>query len=665
VKDSEKMIAVPAWAQAAGQGNRPLEARQWREALTGSDSPAPQLDRLTEKFEAELSAALRPDASAPAPSMPPSSVDESSGAGQLPARPPSQEIVSGGAHSNDHSFGILLEADQLADPEDVRIQGSPPELKLDPALRPLRLALLVPQSQKEPDGSSPPLVAHDVHPSDDAEEDSLGQPPENLPSEDWELQTKSLPHQTAEILPQDQEHCEEQSRSTEPANFDDPIDPREDMSPQPGAIAHWLRRWESSLTRRGAIPVAILAASACIGAILLLPVLAPGSLPTENESDGGATSNASAIGVAEREPTEHKWTMAADSMDQESAVHVPQEPITPKRVKTVRISGSSEQADDALQRPELPSFGPLDGMLPEQTGKSALVGTDAQRSNKDQVRTESSGAGLSESAVGNANPAERVEVEEGGPAPIDEALTESEPQVAEAVRWPNAIRSEDGAQTGDRIAAAGSTDESDLPHGDPALRGTPGTTAAPELAPAETEDSPFSASVGGSRPAEPTRFAPVTTDVNMRAESANDARVITVVPAGARVGVIDCATWCEVVFEGKRGWVHRSLVTGASGSGGVHSGPADRQIAAGTPLISADGAQIGIIRGLSTDAAGQDFVIVDLTHELGAATSSIRLRAEYIAAADGQARINVTRARLVSSLPTQSSAEASTATGAN
>jgi hypothetical protein len=58
-----------------------------------------------------------------------------------------------------------------------------------------------------------------------------------------------------------------------------------------------------------------------------------------------------------------------------------------------------------------------------------------------------------------------------------------------------------------------------------------------------------------------TRSARVRTDVNMRAGPRNSADVITAVRAGREVKVInDCKHWCEVIFDGKRGWIYKRFV---------------------------------------------------------------------------------------------------------
>jgi hypothetical protein len=60
-----------------------------------------------------------------------------------------------------------------------------------------------------------------------------------------------------------------------------------------------------------------------------------------------------------------------------------------------------------------------------------------------------------------------------------------------------------------------------------------------------------------------TRTAPVTTDVNMRASPRNGAAVIQVVPRRSTVEVIGCDYWCEVVYEGRRGFIYKGFVRGS------------------------------------------------------------------------------------------------------
>jgi hypothetical protein len=58
------------------------------------------------------------------------------------------------------------------------------------------------------------------------------------------------------------------------------------------------------------------------------------------------------------------------------------------------------------------------------------------------------------------------------------------------------------------------------------------------------------------------RTETVNTHVNMRSEPDNDAAVVAVVPAEKQVQIVSCDYWCEVVFEGQRGWIYKSFVNG-------------------------------------------------------------------------------------------------------
>lgn len=86
--------------------------------------------------------------------------------------------------------------------------------------------------------------------------------------------------------------------------------------------------------------------------------------------------------------------------------------------------------------------------------------------------------------------------------------------------------------------------------------------AAPELAiPAPemplTEEKP----AAEKRPA-PQRTVRVNDGVNLRARPASGSKVLRVIPERASVGLVGCETWCEVVYDGTRGFVYKSFVGG-------------------------------------------------------------------------------------------------------
>lgn len=55
--------------------------------------------------------------------------------------------------------------------------------------------------------------------------------------------------------------------------------------------------------------------------------------------------------------------------------------------------------------------------------------------------------------------------------------------------------------------------------------------------------------------------------VNMRASPRSGSKVIRVLPKGANVGLVGCSGWCEVTYEGSRGFIYRSFLSGG-GNGG-------------------------------------------------------------------------------------------------
>jgi uncharacterized protein YraI len=87
------------------------------------------------------------------------------------------------------------------------------------------------------------------------------------------------------------------------------------------------------------------------------------------------------------------------------------------------------------------------------------------------------------------------------------------------------------------------------------VRETAATSPASIPAPAPRAES------AAAEPAPPAvRSARVTTHVNMRAEAENSAAVLTVVPAGQNVQVVECRGWCEVSYEGRQGFIHQRLL---------------------------------------------------------------------------------------------------------
>ena len=52
----------------------------------------------------------------------------------------------------------------------------------------------------------------------------------------------------------------------------------------------------------------------------------------------------------------------------------------------------------------------------------------------------------------------------------------------------------------------------------------------------------------------------LTAAVNLRAGPDNDAGVLTIIPAKAAVTVVDCDQWCQITYQGKKGFIYKSFV---------------------------------------------------------------------------------------------------------
>ena len=52
----------------------------------------------------------------------------------------------------------------------------------------------------------------------------------------------------------------------------------------------------------------------------------------------------------------------------------------------------------------------------------------------------------------------------------------------------------------------------------------------------------------------------MTAWVNMRASADSRAATVKVLQAGSIVTVVQCKFWCEIVADGKRGFVYKSFV---------------------------------------------------------------------------------------------------------
>lgn len=100
----------------------------------------------------------------------------------------------------------------------------------------------------------------------------------------------------------------------------------------------------------------------------------------------------------------------------------------------------------------------------------------------------------------------------------------------------------------------------------PAASGNPDgakTAAIPEVQPQAPEQQP-TASDDGSK-AKPRKVAAagngrILRPVTMRSGPKKNAAAIVTVPARTSVQVMNCKQWCQIVYNGKTGWVYKSYI---------------------------------------------------------------------------------------------------------
>ncbi|TPN80536.1 SH3 domain-containing protein [Mesorhizobium sp. CU2] len=94
------------------------------------------------------------------------------------------------------------------------------------------------------------------------------------------------------------------------------------------------------------------------------------------------------------------------------------------------------------------------------------------------------------------------------------------------------------------------------------------TAAIPEAKPDVPDDQPAADSADTPKPkaqkASAVASGRILRAVTMRSGPKKGAGAITTVPAKASVQVLSCKKWCEIVYNGKRGWIYKSYIkTGA------------------------------------------------------------------------------------------------------
>lgn len=186
---------------------------------------------------------------------------------------------------------------------------------------------------------------------------------------------------------------------------------------------------------------------------------------------------------------------------------------------------------------------------------------------------------ISFTTQGDATPRQaRVEAGETAKTPAVDPLKKADPRFAEektagnATRQPPAIMTGGGATSAALPSVAASLLPTDslrkrvVPDSQIAAADTTKTSAVP----AKVEDKPAPAEVQAkTAPEKPVQQASasgaggnatIKSSVNMRAAPQKGAKVLGVVPRNASVQLNTCSQWCEIEYNGQKGYVYKSYI---------------------------------------------------------------------------------------------------------
>jgi hypothetical protein len=491
---------LPVSREPEASYSRPAAARSLGGNLSASNSTAPKLDSLVNELESALPAQQMDGALQPGASKTPPSSDDS----------PRANVYK--------RTRIREEARGPADPASVQRRWSEPKRSAPMAVS---------------DGVQPSLGDQDHNKVRLPQWQAASVPPKLLDPVDEEEQLEEL---LPVPLALRTELFGARSHSTNSTGGFDAIDRGEELATRP--IPREPGQRGVRLITHVAIPAVALIMLLGVGAVWLLPMVALGSLPTGIPQN--VTTIVSTGGAGYSDEAEKRRAEPGDRNELEPPTQPAQVPTSRRLVRTIPIPARAAQPAFPLLGAELSPVGPTEeagGMLPPTTSTQSSPAFDAPAPDS-MTRAQSKLEGILDS-TGQQSIQPRITTEPGG------------------ARWSGAAAG--NASLAERFRAGqGEEDQPDVPE----LRAEPAVGSSDEGASVLGEPDP-EANSSGDLTAQATRFAHVTTHVNMRGGPDSDAAIVMVVPAGAEVGVVRCDIWCEVVFEGARGWIYKSFVAGA------------------------------------------------------------------------------------------------------
>jgi hypothetical protein len=244
-------------------------------------------------------------------------------------------------------------------------------------------------------------------------------------------------------------------------------------------------------------------------------------------------------------------------------------PVVAKAVETAAAAKVASlvpgPAPEPIVEAEQPAPAPIEARLPDATeiAKVAAVGpehaievpTDDPTASP-VLHIEELGGG-EEVSLDEAAPEPDSAIDEGADATETAAISpdEPEPVVAEPAPKPRKAK----AKTVEAKPVQRETEVASLPGVD--IGGLAGYASdekdfSESTVKTVTKPAAKTAAKGGVT----TGAARVTAAVNMRSAPKKGAGVLGVVPAGSNVKVLSCDGWCQISYNGRKGWVYKNFL---------------------------------------------------------------------------------------------------------
>jgi hypothetical protein len=283
------------------------------------------------------------------------------------------------------------------------------------------------------------------------------------------------------------------------------------------------KRWGGWLLRAGGV--------LGVSAVVAFFIVFPGGAPQQSASNGNSAPEVVADeGVASTEggaSSTNDATLASAGEATTTTAGVPSAPMPAREAEATTTTATVPSAPDTPARQRVVTNERL--AFGDDSIRTVLPAPQQTRAETEDTRSDAASV---DGGAEEAGMQRSIEAESSWIAPVPQS------------------GSGDGA-------TADAADETTPGTDDVVEAGADPSRATGDDVPVAEEPAPATASAANGQSAQ------VTADVNLRDQPDNDGTVLGIVPADATVDLLGCDIWCEVVHDGRQGWVYRDFVTGA------------------------------------------------------------------------------------------------------